>query len=85
MYVKNINTGVIPKFTTLNESAKRPKTKTKILTFIFLNIDTAATEKTKTSGKEKIDDSISNNKKPKAIKRADNWYFFTMKQLRTRL
>ena len=72
MYVKNANKGVIPKFTTLNESAKRPKTKTKMLTFIFLNIDKIATEKTKISGNEIMDDSTSDNKKPKPTNKIDN-------------
>ena len=79
IYVKNINMGVIPKCITLNESAKRPKIKTKIPTFIFLNINKIATEKTNTNGNEITDDSINNSKKPKAIKKNDNWYFFTMK------
>lgn len=75
---------MIPKFTTLNESAKRPKIKTKIPVFIFLNTKKIAVEKTKTSGNERTDDSINDSKKPITINKNDNCIFLTMKQLQIR-
>ena len=72
VYVANINTGVMPKFITLKESEKRPKIKTKTLTFIFLNTKRIAIEKRKIRGNEKNDDSINRNKKPITTKKDDN-------------